>query len=172
MLESAFEQVFAVICKGTTKFTVLTALLFSSIAIVGLFLVGHAIWVRETRTCQPPPADAAAALAEELSRFHPESVVKFAVPYSEGRDQITTGSVDKVWLFQMLKSSGWDVDWFQTDIDLKVSGFCIVVNDSSVLPPASLELARILSHHSIMIRWIEDPRIVSWTNEWCVYVGC
>lgn len=158
--------------KGTTRSAVLRVLFFSSIVIGGLFLAAHAISLRKARSCQRPPAATAISLVQELSHLHPESVVKFAVPYAQGRNWISSGSIEKVWLFQVLKDSGWEVDWFQTDIDLRVRGFYIVVNDSSVIPPASLELARILSHHSITIKWIEDPRIVSWTTDWCIYVGC
>ena len=108
----------------------------------------------------------------DLSRFHPDSVVKFAVFYKQGRDRLSAGSINNVWLFQLLQRSGWDVDWFETDVDLKVHGFCIVVNDSTVLPPAGLKLAQVLARHSIMIKWRQSPGMVSWTNDWCIYVGC
>lgn len=146
--------------------------LFLSTSVIVLFFGCRAISLRKAETCQPPSASTATALVQELSRFHPESVVKFAVLYRQGKDQIKEDSVDEIWLFQILRRSRWDVDWFQTDVDLKVHGFCIVVNDSSVLPPSGVELARVLAQHSIPIRWVEEPRIVSWTTDWCVYVGC
>ncbi len=151
---------------------VLVPLLLSFAALIGLLFVSRAILLRKSQSCQPPSATTAISLVQELTRFHPESVVKFAVLYRQGKNHLSTDSVDGVWLFQILRRSRWDIDWFQTDIDLKVRGFCIVVNDSSVLPPAGVELARVLAQHSIVIKWVEDPRIVSWTNDWCIYIGC
>jgi hypothetical protein len=150
---------------------VLAALLF--VLIVGtLFWRGRSISLRKTAICQSLPTSTALSLEQELSRYHPDGVLEFAVPYNQGRNLISVGSIDRVWLYQIVRNSGWDVDWFQTDVDLRVKGFCIVVNDLNVLPPEGLALARILSHHSVEIKWIADPRIVSWTNDWCVYVGC
>jgi len=150
---------------------VLAALLF--VLIVGtLFWKSRSISLRKTAICQSPPASIELSLEQELSRYHPDGVVEFAVPYSQSRNLISVGSIDRVWLYQIVRNSGWEVDWFQTDIDLKAKGFCIVVNDLSVLPPEGLTLARILANHSVKIKWIADPRIVSWTNDWCVYVGC
>lgn len=129
-------------------------------------------YLRDSESCQTPPASTISSLSRDLSGFRPDSVVKFAVLYKQGRDQLSAQTIDNVWLFQVLKESGWDVDWFETDVDLKVHGFCIVVNDSTVLPPAGLKLAQILARHSIMIKWRQSPGIVSWTTDWCIYIGC
>ena len=130
------------------------------------------IILRDSETCETPTAFTISSLSADLSRFHPDTVVYFAILYKQGRDQFSAGSINNVWLFQLLQRSGWDVDWFETDVDLKVHGFSIVVNDSTVLPPAGLKLAQILARHSIMIKWRQSPAVVSWTNDWCIYVGC
>jgi len=151
---------------------VLAGLFLSLMTISGIFWVRRAILLRRTAACESPSASTALSIEQELSRYHFDGVVYFAVPYSQGRNLISAGSIDRVWLYQIVRNSGWDADWFQTDVDLRIKGFCIVVNDLSVLPPEGLTLARILANHSVKIKWIADPRIVSWTNDWCVYVGC
>jgi hypothetical protein len=137
-----------------------------------LLLIREVSALRRAIDCQEPTNAYTMSLSRELSQIHPDFTVTFAVPYREGKNQIREESVEQVWLFQTLREAGWDVDWFQTEVDLNIRGFAIVVNDSSAIPPDSLELAQILAKHSVKFTWIEDPRIVSLTNDWCIYIGC
>lgn len=150
---------------------VLLVVLVVVVLVVGGYASRRTIILRDSETCESPTALTISSLSADLSRFPPDTVVYFAVFYKQGRDRLSAGSISNVWLFQLLQRSGWDVDWFETDVDLKVHGFSIVVNDSTVLPPAGLKLAQILARHSIMIKWRQSPSMVSWTNDWCITSG-
>ena len=159
-------------CKTRLKLKVLVPVVLLLVLVVGGYVSRRTIILRDSETCEAPTAFTISSLSADLSRFHPDTVVYFAILYKQGRDRFSAGSINNVLLFQLLQRSGWDVDWFETDVDLKVHGFSIVVNDSTVLPPAGLKLAQILARHSIMIKWRQSPAMVSWTNDWCIYVGC
>src|SRR5271155_949158 len=65
---------------------VLAGLFLSLMTISGIFWVRRAILLRRTAACESPSASTALSIEQELSRYHFDGVVYFAVPYSQGRN--------------------------------------------------------------------------------------
>ena len=156
-------------CKFSVRTIVSVLCVSTTLAVLA---VGISIFL-ERDNCAQLTGQERTALIRDLSSIHPETLVKFAIPYRGGKNLIKQESVQDILLFQVLGEAGWEVDWFQTYMVLPVHGLCIVVNSFSVGPPdVAVELARVLARHSIKVEWREDPSVVPLTNEWCIYVGC
>src|SRR5271166_1444252 len=95
-------------CETRLKLKVLVPAVLLVVLVVGGYVSRRTIILRNSETCETPTTFTISSLSADLSRFHPDMVVYFAVLYKQGRDRLTAGSINNVWLFQVLQRSGWE----------------------------------------------------------------